>query len=128
MFRCQLRCDGIRLASFAVIHDSVAVHFHVDREELDNDIVTGHKIDELGCLGLVQLAAFYLGPSMRPTGEQTRQRIKEFGLDRGWNYYGQNKREERLPNRLRPSMATDVKKDAARAANTAKLPRRRCGC
>src|SRR5258706_10021009 len=100
VFWRQACCHGIGLASFEVIDDSVAVDCHVDREKLDDDIVTGHQVDQLSCLGLVQLAALYLDFLMRPTSEQTRKLIKKFGLNRRGNYDGQNEREEGLPSRL----------------------------
>ena len=36
-------CDSIGLASFTVVDESVAMHFHADREELDDDIMTGYN-------------------------------------------------------------------------------------
>src|SRR5258706_155295 len=65
-----------------VINERIAVRHHIERKEIDQQVVFTEQVNQLGCLRLIEGAAFYLDLLLWPGVTQTQELIEKLGLRR----------------------------------------------
>jgi hypothetical protein len=68
------------LSSFEIVDDWVAMRRHVERKEVDQDVVVADKVEDLGGLQFINRAAFDFHYWFRPTIAQPQKLIEQVGL------------------------------------------------
>src|ERR1039458_2037524 len=86
MLAGDIRRHGVRLSVLERIDDDLRVRAGIQRDELDERVVSKHQTDNLCRLRLVQATSLNLDVLIRPCVSKAQEFVEQVLLDSGWNH------------------------------------------